>query len=245
MIILVDDEDRENEGDLCIAAEKVTPAAVNFMARFGRGLICLAMTDEKARSLELPLMVPEGRTPPASAPPSPSPSRRPAASRTGICAKDRAHTILTAVAPGAKPDRPGPPRPRLPAAGPARAACWCAPARPRARSTWRGWPASSRPAVICEIMNDDGTMARMPELRDAGPGARHPHRVGRRPDPLPDDPATRWCAAPPQAPLPTEYGEVHRGRLRERRRQEPARGPGDGRLEAPGSRCWSGFTPSA
>jgi 3,4-dihydroxy 2-butanone 4-phosphate synthase/GTP cyclohydrolase II len=81
MIILVDDEDRENEGDLCIAAEKVTPAAVNFMARYGRGLICLAMTEEKVRSLDLPLMVPEGQKRPASIPKMAATSPRKASRR--------------------------------------------------------------------------------------------------------------------------------------------------------------------
>ena len=147
MVILVDDEDRENEGDLCMAAEKVTPEAINFMAKHGRGLICLSLTEEKVRSLDLPLMVrTRAATPPASAPPSRSPSRPPAGVTTGISAKDRAHTILTAVARRTRARGPGPARPRLPAAGPAAAACWCAPARPRARSTWRAWPGSSRPA---------------------------------------------------------------------------------------------------
>jgi 3,4-dihydroxy 2-butanone 4-phosphate synthase/GTP cyclohydrolase II len=117
MIILVDDEDRENEGDLCIAAEKVTPAAVNFMARFGRGLICLAMTDEKARSLDLPLMVPEGQNASSFGTAFTVSIEAARGVSTGISAKDRAHTI-----------------------GPGRAACWCGQARPRARWTWPGWP---------------------------------------------------------------------------------------------------------
>src|SRR6266571_3224452 len=84
MVILMDDKDRENEGDLCMAAEKVTPEAVNFMATHGRGLICLTLTEERADQLELPLQ-----------------STRRGVS-TGISAKDRAHTILTAVNPEAR-----------------------------------------------------------------------------------------------------------------------------------------------
>ena len=77
MVILVDEEDRENEGDLVLAAEYVTPEAINFMAKFGRGLICLTLTEERCRQLDLPLMVRDNRR--RTAPPSPSRSRRPTA----------------------------------------------------------------------------------------------------------------------------------------------------------------------
>jgi 3,4-dihydroxy 2-butanone 4-phosphate synthase/GTP cyclohydrolase II len=110
MIILVDDEDRENEGDFCIAAEKVTPAAVNFMARYGRGLICLAMTEEKVRSLDLPLMVPEGQNASSFGTAFTVSIEAARGVSTGISAKDRAHTILTAVADDATAEdlvRPG------------------------------------------------------------------------------------------------------------------------------------------
>ena len=108
MVILVDDEDRENEGDLCMAAEAVTPEAINFMAKFGRGLICLPMTTEKCDALDLPLMVNEntsrfqtGFTVSIEAK---------CGVTTGISAADRATTILTAVAEQATPGdlaRPG------------------------------------------------------------------------------------------------------------------------------------------
>ncbi|PIU58234.1 MAG: bifunctional 3,4-dihydroxy-2-butanone-4-phosphate synthase/GTP cyclohydrolase II, partial [Deltaproteobacteria bacterium CG07_land_8_20_14_0_80_38_7] len=108
MVILVDDEDRENEGDLAMAAEKVTPEAINFMAKYGRGLICLALTEERANDLNLPLMVEDntslfqtGFTVSVDAKEG---------TTTGISAKDRAKTILTAIDENATPDdlaRPG------------------------------------------------------------------------------------------------------------------------------------------
>src|SRR5213080_1974471 len=103
MVILVDDEDRENEGDLTMAAEKVTPEAVNFMAKHGRGLICLTLTEEKADSLELPLQARgRGGSPFGTAFTVSIEARR--GVTTGISAKDRATTTLTAVAPEARAD---------------------------------------------------------------------------------------------------------------------------------------------
>ena len=104
MIILVDDEDRENEGDLCIAAEKVTPEAINFMAKYGRGLICLALTAEKVEQLKLPLQGSEfhPRPPQGTAFTVSIEARR--GVTTGISAYDRAVTILTAIADDAKPE---------------------------------------------------------------------------------------------------------------------------------------------
>src|SRR6188768_2378181 len=95
MVILVDDEDRENEGDLAIAAEKVTPESINFMARFGRGLVCLALTEERADQLELPLMVRENTSPFGTAFTVSIEARGKVT--TGISAADRAATIRTAV----------------------------------------------------------------------------------------------------------------------------------------------------
>jgi 3,4-dihydroxy 2-butanone 4-phosphate synthase/GTP cyclohydrolase II len=161
MVIVVDDEDRENEGDLTIAAEKVTPDVINFMAKYGRGLICLSMTPERIDELEIPLMVSQntsrfetgfcvtieakGRT------------------TTGISAADRAATVLTAIDPATRPSdlaRPGhmfPLRSRtggvLVRAGQTEAAVDLA----RIAGLY---PAG----VICEVMNEDGTMARVPEL---------------------------------------------------------------------------------
>jgi 3,4-dihydroxy 2-butanone 4-phosphate synthase/GTP cyclohydrolase II len=161
MVILVDDEDRENEGDLCMAAEKVTPAAINFMAKYGRGLICLPMTAEKIDALDLPLMV-DHNTSPYGTGFTVSIEARCGVS-TGISAADRATTILTAVADDAKPRdlvRPGHIFPLRAKAGGVMV---------RAGQTEGSVDiarlAGMTPAgVICEIMDDDGTMARMPAL---------------------------------------------------------------------------------
>jgi 3,4-dihydroxy 2-butanone 4-phosphate synthase / GTP cyclohydrolase II len=161
MVIIVDDEDRENEGDLAIAAEMVTPVAINFMARFGRGLICLAMTEERCRQLELPLMVEDNTSPFGTAFTISIEAR--GKITTGISAADRAATIQTAIDPATRPEdllRPGhvfPLRARrggvLKRAGQTEASVDLASL------------AGLRPAgVICEIMNDDGTMARVPDL---------------------------------------------------------------------------------
>lgn len=161
MVIVVDDEDRENEGDLTIAAEKVTPEAVNFMARFGRGLICLTLTEERCNQLELPLMV-ETNTSPYGTAFTVSIEARGKIS-TGISAADRSATILTAIDPRTRPEdllRPGhifPLRARrggvLKRAGQTEASVDLAKL------------AGLNPSgVICEVMNDDGSMARVPDL---------------------------------------------------------------------------------
>ncbi len=173
MVIIMDDEDRENEGDLVMASEKVTPEAINFMARYGRGLICMTMTRERCRQLRLPLMVntdnqlestnftvsieaAEGVT-------------------TGISAADRATTVLAAVAPDAKPQdlvQPGhifplmaQPGGVLVRAGHTEAGCDLA--------RLAGLEASS---VIVEILNEDGTMAREPDLQKFA--AEHDLKMG-------------------------------------------------------------------
>src|SRR3954465_1666958 len=104
ILVVVDDEDRENEGDLTMAAEKVTPEAINFMAKHGRGLICLTLTEEKADSLELPLQSARkgGGSPFGTAFTVSIEARR--GVTTGISAKDRATTILAAVHPSARPE---------------------------------------------------------------------------------------------------------------------------------------------
>src|SRR4029453_18847743 len=104
LVIIVDDEDRENEGDLCIAAEKVTPEAINFMAKFGRGLICLTLTEEKEDTLELPLQSARkgGGSPFCTAFTVSIEARH--GVTTGISAKDRATTIAAAVKPDARPE---------------------------------------------------------------------------------------------------------------------------------------------
>ena len=101
LVILVDDEDRENEGDLCMAVEKVTPEAVNFMAKYARGLICLTLSEEKVRQLDLPMMVDENRSSRTTAFTISIEARH--GVTTGISAADRSHTVRTAVAKDARP----------------------------------------------------------------------------------------------------------------------------------------------
>ncbi|MBU1055724.1 MAG: bifunctional 3,4-dihydroxy-2-butanone-4-phosphate synthase/GTP cyclohydrolase II [Proteobacteria bacterium] len=161
MVILVDDEDRENEGDLTMAAEKVTPEAINFMAKYGRGLICLSMTSEKADSLFLPPMV-ENNTSPFQTGFTVSIEAR-CGVTTGISAADRATTILTASAEDARPGdlvRPGHIFPLR-----ARDGGVIVRTGQTEGSVDLARLAGLRPSgVICEIMDDDGTMARMPSL---------------------------------------------------------------------------------
>jgi 3,4-dihydroxy 2-butanone 4-phosphate synthase/GTP cyclohydrolase II len=163
MVIIVDDEDRENEGDLMVAAEKVTPEAINFMATFGRGLICLAMTGQRLDELHIPLMVSDhSNTSPYGTAFCVSIEARRNVS-TGISAFDRAQTILTAIDPktrAADLARPGhifPLRARdggvLVRAGQTEASVDLA-----------GIAGLTPAGVICEIMKEDGTMARVPDL---------------------------------------------------------------------------------
>src|ERR1700737_3870962 len=161
MIVLVDDEDRENEGDLTMAAEKITPEAINFMAKFARGLICLPLTEDRCDELHLPLMSAINTSVHGTAFTEAIDGRL--GVTTGISASDRAVTILTAIDPKTRPQdlaRPGhifPLRARhggvLVRAGQTEA------------SVDLARMAGLTPAgVICEIMNDDGTMARVPDL---------------------------------------------------------------------------------
>src|SRR5262245_58919886 len=165
MVIIVDDEDRENEGDLMVAAEKVTPDAINFMATHGRGLICLAMTGQRLDDLHIPLMVSDhtNTSPYGTAFCVTIEARRGVS--TGISAFDRAHTVLTTIDPKTRPidlTRPGhifPLRARdggvLVRAGQTEASVDLA-------RIAGFFPAG----VICEIMKEDGTMARVPDLSD-------------------------------------------------------------------------------
>jgi len=161
MVILVDDEDRENEGDLCMAAEMVTPDAINFMAKYGRGLICLPMVASKIDTLDLPLMV-DNNTSPYGTGFTVSIEAR-CGVTTGISAADRATTILTAVADDAKPRdlvRPGHIFPLRAKDGGVMVR-----AGQTEGSVDLARLAGMKPAgVICEIMDEDGTMARMPSL---------------------------------------------------------------------------------
>jgi 3,4-dihydroxy 2-butanone 4-phosphate synthase/GTP cyclohydrolase II len=162
MVILVDDEDRENEGDLTIAADHVTPDAINFMARYGRGLICLSMTEERARQLQLPPMVHDNSSPFGTAFTVSIEARR--GVTTGISAFDRATTVRTAIAENARPDdlvRPGHVFPIV-----ARKGGVLVRTGQTEGSVDLARLAGCTPAsVICEIMKEDGSMARMPDLR--------------------------------------------------------------------------------
>ncbi|MCI4626795.1 MAG: bifunctional 3,4-dihydroxy-2-butanone-4-phosphate synthase/GTP cyclohydrolase II [Candidatus Magnetoovum sp. WYHC-5] len=161
MVILVDDEDRENEGDLCMAAEKVTAQDINFMAKYGRGLICLSLTPEKVEQLNLPMMAVNNTSPFGTAFTVSIEAKK--GVTTGISAADRAKTILTAIDPQSKPEdlvRPGHVFPlKAKPGGVLQRAGQTEGSVDLARL------AGLTPAgVICEIMNDDGTMSRVPAL---------------------------------------------------------------------------------
>jgi 3,4-dihydroxy 2-butanone 4-phosphate synthase/GTP cyclohydrolase II len=173
MVVIMDDEDRENEGDLIMAAQKVRAEDVNFMARFGRGLICLTLTAERCRQLRLPLMVSETHREHRT---NFTLSIEAAEGvTTGISAHDRAHTVLTAVKPNARPEdlrQPGhifpvmaQPGGVLTRAGHTEAGCDLARLAKLDPS-----------AMIVEIMNDDGTMARRPDLEAFA--VRHDLKIG-------------------------------------------------------------------
>jgi len=203
MIILADDEDRENEGDLVMAAEWVTPEAINFMATYGRGLICLALTQEQTDKLNLPLMVSntnskfktnftvsieaaEGVT-------------------TGISAYDRAHTIRTAISDTATPSDIHTPGHVFPLVG--RNGGLLVRAGHTEASIDLSRLAGLKPSgVICEIMNEDGSMARMPELKEFA--KKHDLKVGTIADVISyrlkhDSLVKREV----EVRLPTEFGE--------------------------------------
>jgi 3,4-dihydroxy 2-butanone 4-phosphate synthase/GTP cyclohydrolase II len=161
MIVLVDDADRENEGDLCMAAEKVTPEAINFMARFGRGLVCLSLTEERCEELNLSMMVAQNTSNYGTAFCESIEARR--GVTTGISAADRATTILTAIDPLARPAdlaRPGHVFPLKARRG----GVLVRAGQTEASVDLARWAGLTPAGVICEIMNDDGTMARVPEL---------------------------------------------------------------------------------
>ncbi len=161
MVILMDDKDRENEGDLCMAAELVTPEAINFMATYGRGLICLSLTEERVKYLGLSMMVSENTSPFGTA----FTVSVDAASgiTTGISAADRANTILASIADDAKPQDLATPGHIFPLR--ARKGGVLVRAGQTEGSVDLARLAGLKPAgVICEIMKDDGTMARQPDL---------------------------------------------------------------------------------
>jgi 3,4-dihydroxy 2-butanone 4-phosphate synthase/GTP cyclohydrolase II len=165
LVIIVDDEDRENEGDLACAAEKVTPEIINFMAKYGRGLICLPMTPERLDTLQIPLQMPEAENTAALGTAFCVSIEARRGVTTGISASDRATTIQVAVDPRAKPSdlaRPGhifPLRAR-------RGGVLVRPGQTEAAVDLARLAGQAPAGVICEIMNDDGTMARLPDLEN-------------------------------------------------------------------------------
>jgi 3,4-dihydroxy 2-butanone 4-phosphate synthase / GTP cyclohydrolase II len=173
MVILVDDEERENEGDLVIAAEHATPEGINFMAKHGRGLICLTLTEERCKQLGLQLMVRDNRSAHGTA--FTVSIEAAEGVTTGISAHDRARTVQAAVAPHAKPDdivQPGHIFPLMAQTGGVLV---------RAGHTEAGCDLShlaglTPAAVICEVLKDDGTMARLPDLIEFA--AEHALRIG-------------------------------------------------------------------
>lgn len=161
MVILVDDEDRENEGDLTMSAEKVTPEAINFMTKFGRGLICLTLTEEKADELDLRPMVADNTSALKTAFTVSIDAK--SGITTGVSAHDRAYTILTAIKDGTRPDELARPGHIFPLR--ARKGGVLVRTGQTEGSVDMARLAGLKPAgIICEIMKDDGTMARLPDL---------------------------------------------------------------------------------
>lgn len=173
-VIIVDAEDRENEGDLAIAAEFATPQAINFMAREGRGLICLAMTGERLDELRIPMMVPQTENTARFGTAFTVSVEARRGVTTGISAFDRATTIRALIDPATRPEdiaRPGHVFPLRAAEGDVLARHGQTEASVAMARLAGLYPA----AAICEIMNDDGAMARLPELKSFA--ARHGLRL--------------------------------------------------------------------
>jgi 3,4-dihydroxy 2-butanone 4-phosphate synthase / GTP cyclohydrolase II len=161
MIVLVDDEDRENEGDLTLAAEKVTPEAINFMAKYGRGLICLAMTEQRCDALALAPITPRNTS--MFGTPFCEPIDARLGTTTGTSAADRATTILTATNPDTRPEdlaRPG----HVYTLRARNGGVLVRAGQTEASVDLARLAGLDHSGVICEIMNDDGTMARIPQL---------------------------------------------------------------------------------
>jgi 3,4-dihydroxy 2-butanone 4-phosphate synthase/GTP cyclohydrolase II len=161
LVIVVDDADRENEGDLTIAAEKITPEAINFMARYGRGLVCLSMTPERLDELEIPLMVTQNSSRFETAFCVSIEAK--GSTSTGISASDRANTVRAAINPATRPSdlaRPGHMFPLRSRTGGVMVRAGQTEAAVDLARIAGLYPAG----VICEIMNEDGTMARVPQL---------------------------------------------------------------------------------
>ena len=203
IVIVVDDEDRENEGDLTAAAVKVTPEMINFMAKYGRGLICLAMTGERLDELRIPMMVGENTSKFGTAFTVSIEARHGVS--TGISAADRAKTILTAIDPKSGPGdlaRPGHIFPLR-----ARSGGVLMRAGQTEASVDLARLAGLYPAgVICEVMNEDGTMARVPELMQVA--QRHDLKIVTVADIIAYRLKNETFVKPlAEAAFPTEFGE--------------------------------------
>ncbi|HVS33254.1 MAG TPA: bifunctional 3,4-dihydroxy-2-butanone-4-phosphate synthase/GTP cyclohydrolase II [Thermoanaerobaculia bacterium] len=205
LVIIVDDEDRENEGDLCLAAERVTPEAINFMATHGRGLVCLALTEDRCRELDLPLMV-ETNTSNYGTAFTVSIEARGRVT-TGISARDRCETVRVAIDPKSRPSdllRPGHVFPlRAKKGGVLKRA-----GQTEASVDLASIAGMTEAAVICEIMNQDGTMARLPDLREFA--IRHGLKIISVADIIKYRMQTEkhvHCLASPL--LPTAHGDFH------------------------------------
>jgi 3,4-dihydroxy 2-butanone 4-phosphate synthase/GTP cyclohydrolase II len=174
MIILVDDEDRENEGDLCMAAERITPEAINFMAMHGRGLICLTLTEEQVERLELPMMTAPGRSGPRLGTAFTVSIEAREGVTTGISAADRAQTIRVAINPGVVPEDIVVPGHVLPLQA-RRGGVLVRAGQTEGSVDLARLAGLNASGVICEIIRDDGSMARMPDLEEFA--ARHQLRI--------------------------------------------------------------------
>ena len=246
MIILVDDEDRENEGDLCMAAQFVTPEAINFMARYGRGLICLTVSEEQADKLNLPMMVQDNRSRFGTAFTISIEARH--GVTTGISAADRATTIQAAVADDVQPGdlvSPGHVFPIVAKKG----GVLVRTGQTEGSVDLARLAKLKSAGVICEIMKDDGTMARMPDLEIFA--QEHGLKIATITDliefRMKNESLIRRAA---QATIPTRYGgRIQAGCLRKRcgqtaapghgQRGHPAgrRGPGAGSFRMPYRGC--------
>ena len=205
LVVVVDDEDRENEGDLTVAAEKVTPEVINFMARHGRGLICLPMTGERLDELRVPLMVQDDENSARLRTAMCVPIGARQGTTTGISAADRARTVQAAIDPATRPSdlsRPGHIVPlRAQAGGVLVRAGHTEAAVDLARLAGL-YPAG----VICEVMDDDGTMARLPRLERLA--AEHGLRIISIKDLIQHRMRTeRLVRQVAEAQLPTRHGQ--------------------------------------
>ncbi len=161
MVIVVDDQDRENEGDLTIAADHATPEAINFMASYGRGLICMTLTEERVEALRLPMMTTDNRSPHGTAFTVSIDARH--GISTGISARERAHTIQVAISPETKPDDLVVPGHVFPLRA-KRGGVLMRSGHTEAAVDLARMAGCSPAGVICEIMRQDGEMARVPDL---------------------------------------------------------------------------------